>query len=328
MRIAQVNEISFVASELTRGLRARGHEVDFLQPRLIGGGLPDRAKPLVAPLRAAEVARLAHKLHYGHYDVAQIHYAYLGVTGRLARVPYLLTCHGDDVRGIGPLRTPITKLALGGASHVFYATPDLREPLADLRPDAEFLPNPIDTAAFAPAPEPEDADDVYICCRLDPDKGGGELLEACRLLADRRPEIRISALGTGAYLDEFLRLPNVLVLDFPQPRAKLAGLIARHRVVLGQVHYGAIGMAELEAMACGRPLVASFRHGDAYPEPPPIAEARTGAAIAGAIERLVDDAELRAAKGSESRAWIEHHHALETVAERVEAVALEVLGRT
>lgn len=324
MRIAQVNDIASVASEITAGLRERGHDVDFLQPALRGGGLDDRWKPLIAPLRAVEIAALAARLRRGHYDLAQIHYAYLGVLGRLARVPYILHVHGDDVRAIGLLRKAITKPALSGAAHVFYATPELGRPVYRYRLDAEFLPNPVDTSLFAPAP-PVAGDDVYIACWIEENKGAAHLLEACRILLAERPEVRITALARGPYIADFAQLPNVLLVE-PQPRRKLPALIARHKVVVGQVRHGAVGMAEIEAMACGRPLVAYFRYGRAYPEPPPIVDAEDGAAIAAAVLRLLDAPAERLALGEETRSWIERNHAREVVVARVEAVAEAIIA--
>ena len=325
MRIAQVNDIASVASEITAGLRERGHEVDFLQPPLRGGGLDDRWKPFIAPLRAVEIAALAARLRRGRYDLAQIHYAYLGVLGRLAQVPYILHVHGDDVRSIGPLRKAITKPALSGAAHVFYATPELARPVHRYRLDAEFLPNPVDTRLFSPAPDPAGGDDVYIACWIEENKGAAHLLEACRVLLAERPAVRITALARGPYIADFAELPNVLLIE-PGPRRKLPALIARHKVVVGQVRHGAVGMAEIEAMACGRPLVARFRYGRAYPEPPPIVNAGDGRAIAAAVLQLLDAPAERLALGEETRSWVESHHAREVAVARVEAVAEAIVA--
>ncbi len=321
MRIAQVNDVASVASELTAALRERGHEVALLQPRLWGGGLDDRWKPLAAPVRAAEIAALAARLQRGGYDLAHIHYAYLGLVGRLARIPYVLHAHGDDVRAIGPLRRAITRPALRAAAHVFYATPEL----ARDRPDAEFLPNPVDTDAFSPAPEPADGEEIYIACWLEENKGVAHLHEACSALLVRCPEARVTAVARGSWVDAFAALPNV-VLVAPQPRWKLPALIARHKVVLGQVRDGAVGMAEIEAMACGRPLVARFRYGDAYPEPPPIVDAADGVAIADAVAELLAAPAARADLGGRTRAWAVRYHAREVAAARVEAVYKAVLA--
>ena len=98
MRFVQVNDIASVASELAVALRKRGHHVDLLYPKLHGAGLSPLWKLAVAPLRSLDWLRLAWRLRQGHYDAVHIHYGYLGIVGLIARVPYVLHCHGDDVR--------------------------------------------------------------------------------------------------------------------------------------------------------------------------------------------------------------------------------------
>ena len=105
MRIAEINDIASVASDLAAGLRARGHEVTLIRPRLVGGGLPWMVKPVVGPVRAVEWAQIIREVHEGHFDMVHIHYAYLGMLGVLGKFPYILHCHGSDVREI-TLRQP------------------------------------------------------------------------------------------------------------------------------------------------------------------------------------------------------------------------------
>ena len=163
MRFVQVNDIASVASELAVALRKRGHHVDLLYPKLHGAGLPPLGKLAVSPLRFVDWMRLAWRLRRGNYDAVHIHYAYLGIVGLLARVPYVLHCHGDDVRDVDRrVWAPLIRLALKRARHVYYSTPDLREALMRIRPDAEFLPNPIDIEQFHPCPLPPDAEDVLV----------------------------------------------------------------------------------------------------------------------------------------------------------------------
>ncbi len=320
MRIAEINEIASVATEIGAGLRARGHEVEYFQPRLFGARLPSAVKPVTAPLRALDWLEIARRVRRGNYDVAHIHYAYLGNLGRLGRFPYILHCHGTDLRAQAAWTRPLVRSAVLHARHVFYATPDLKPFLQPLRPDAEFLPNPVDLERFAPASPPSSQSGVFICCALTAIKGAETILEACRLLAERRPELRFTAYAGGTFAPRFDALPNVTLIA-PQPRWKLPGLINGHAVVAGQMKLGSAGMAELEAMACGRPVVMWFNEQAAYPEPPPFVTVETAAAMAGAIERLVDRPAERDARGEEGRAWVAKYHARDRIAARVEAVA-------
>lgn len=325
MRFVQVNDIASVASELAVALRKRGHEVDLLYPRLYGAGLSPLWKLAVSPVRFADWMRLAWKLRRGKYDAVHIHYAYLGIVPLMAGVPYVLHCHGDDVRDVARrIWAPVIRVAIKRARHVYYSTPDLREPLLQIRPDAEFLPNPIDIETFRPLPLPGDPEDVFVACALAENKGVENILDACRQLGVERPGARITAIANGSGAAGAEALANVLLL-MHQPRAKLPALMARHRVIIGQVYQGAVGMVELEAMACGRPVVAWFTYNGAYAEPPPFVVAHTGDEIAGAVERLLDDPAECERIGSAGRAWVERNHNAADMAERVEQLALRYI---
>lgn len=84
-------------------------------------------------------------------------------------------------------------------------------------------------------------------------------------------------------------------------------------------------MAELEAMACARPVVTWFNELHAYAEPPPYLTAVDSVEIAAAVATLYDSPELRASLGEKGRAWVEQHHGLERVVTRVEEVAKAIV---
>ena len=325
MHIAEINDIASVASDLGRALRARGHRVTVIRPRLVGGSLPWTIKPVVGPLRAIEWADIIQRLRRDKPDILHIHYAYLGMLGVLGRFPYILHCHGSDVREMTPFTKPLVERALAGALRVYYATPDLEPYVKARRPDATFLPNPVNAEAFAPVRASSEAKGVYICCSLTDIKGGRRLYRACEILAKSRPDIRITALGRGDYASAFAKLPNVRLIPF-QLRSALPALINEHAVIVGQMFLGALGMAELEAMACARPLVAWYRNTDAYPAPPPLWRAVDGVDIANAITRLNDDPASRDQLGADARTWVQKQHGMDAAAERVEAAGIAALA--
>ncbi|HEY5475955.1 MAG TPA: glycosyltransferase family 4 protein [Tepidiformaceae bacterium] len=324
MRIAEINDIASVASDLAAGLRARGHEVTLIRPRLVGGGLPWMVKPVVGPVRAVEWAQIIRDVHAGHFDMVHIHYAYLGMLGVLGKFPYILHCHGSDVREITPFTRWMIERALLGAGKVYYATPDLADYVLARRSDAVFLPNPVDSDQFRPIAPARDSNSVFVCCSLSDIKGAQRILNACQRLAVQRPDITITALTQGAYTDAFAALPNVRLLPY-QPRSALPGIISQHGVVMGQTLLGVIGMAELEAMACARPVVAWFTYDKSYSEPPPLVRAVDGYDIAANVIRLVDNADERQATGEAARAWVQKHHNVAEAAEQVEKAAYEVI---
>lgn len=325
MRIAEINDIASVASDLAKGLRGRGHDVTIIRPRLFGGRLPWMVKPVVGPVRGVEWAQIIRKVRQGKFDMVHIHYAYLGMIGVLGRFPYILHCHGSDVREITPFTRPMIQKALRGAEKVYYATPDLASYVLERRPDAEFLPNPVDSELFRPSEPAAGRNSVFICCSLSDIKGTSRILDACRRLAALRPEIKITAIAGGDYTAEFAALPNVTLIPH-QPRSILPEIISQHGVVIGQVLLGVVGMAELESMACARPVVSWFSHRGAYEEFPPFVRALDGFDIATAVARLVDDSTERARIGDASRAWVSKYHNVNTVSGRVERAAEQIIA--
>jgi glycosyltransferase involved in cell wall biosynthesis len=316
-----------VASEIGAGLRARGHEVTLFHPRLVGANLHPQVKPVTAPIRALDWLDLIRRIRQGNFDLVHIHYAYLGNVGALGGFPYILHCHGTDLRGGTLVTRPLIRNALREARHVFYSTPDLGAYIAPVRSDGEFLPNPIDTNQFRCITPASRRPTAFICCALTDVKGAGRLLNACKRLAADRPDIRITAIGGGDYTQAFQALPNVTIIA-RQPRWKLPALFNQHGIVIGQVKLGSAGMAELEAMACGRPVVTWFNELHAYADVPPYVTAVDGFDIASAVANLVDQPELRDELGQRGRAWVAEHHSLAEVVTRVEEVAEAIVHGT
>ncbi len=325
MRIAEINDIASVASEIGAGLRARGHQVTLFHPRLVGANLHPQIKPITAPIRALDWLDLIRRIRAGNYDLIHIHYAYLGNVGALSNFPYILHCHGTDLRGATTVTRPLIRNALREAKHVFYSTPDLESYVQRVRPDGEFLPNPTDTSLFRPTSLASERSRVLIHCALTDVKGAGRILKACQALAVSRPDIQFTAIGGGQMAPKFEALPNVTMVA-RQPRWKLPALLNQHGIVVGQVRLGSAGMSELEAMACGRPVVTWFNELHAYPETPPYVPAVDARDIAEAIANLVDNPGLRDELGERGRSWVERYHGLEPVVSRVEAVAEAIIA--
>lgn len=87
-------------------------------------------------------------------------------------------------------------------------------------------------------------------------------------------------------------------------------------------------MAELEALACARPVVTHFTYDHVYDAPPPFVQANSPGQVAAAVGRLLDDPAGAQAIGVRSREWLVAHHDRRIVAERVEAVLREVVERS
>jgi len=179
---------------------------------------------------------------------------------------------------------------------------------------------------------------------LIPLKGIYELLEAMRLLKLRGVDIRLLVAGENArklsglrawLLDRFgfardvkKDLEALVQRDGLGRHVELLGFVRDVRTLYPQLdilcfpsHLDAAGRPVFEAAFYGIPSVVAIRH----PERDAVLHEVTGLAIPGptpeliadALQRLAEDAELRARMGSEARVWAEQTFAIEANATRI-----------
>jgi glycosyltransferase involved in cell wall biosynthesis len=323
MRVAQVNDIAYVGSTLTDTLRGLGVAVDLVEPWRPGAGIAYPWKLLTMPLRAWGLVAAGLGLRRQRYDLVHVHYARLGILGSLAGRPYLLHCHGSDIRGVTPASAWGREVApfLHRASAVLYATPDLAPWVTAFRSDATFLPNPIGLPPLEVAGR-EPRRDLLVGVRLDPIKGLDVIESAVAELARRRPSTTITVVNQGPGVARVVAAAGATARVVEAvPHAAMPALLRAHRVALGQFHVGAIGNYELEAMAAGVPLVAHFAYPDAYGTPPPLLEASSGVPAAEQTMSVLDGSDARRRELAQaSRAWIVEWHGAPAVAGRLLAL--------
>jgi glycosyltransferase involved in cell wall biosynthesis len=144
------------------------------------------------------------------------------------------------------------------------------------------------------------------------------LLRAAAMLRDRIPELEVRIVGNGPCGADWRRLASDLLLDGTVTwlgdvsRAQLAAEYSAASVFcLPSVQEG-FGIVLLEAMAAGKPIVAS--RAAAIPEVAPHAELAApddAAALAGGIERLWRSPDARAAQVRTGAAWVRQFDAPE-----------------
>ncbi|HKR11828.1 MAG TPA: glycosyltransferase family 4 protein [Pyrinomonadaceae bacterium] len=131
-------------------------------------------------------------------------------------------------------------------------------------PRVEVIPNGVDLDTFQPANDwPAGDDYVLFVGRLVAQKGVTHLLKALSVVLLRCPETRLVVAGDGE-LDLFLKriarylgIPHrVTFLDWTTG-PDLVKLYQRARFVVVPSDYEPFGIVALEAMACGRPVIAS-----------------------------------------------------------------------
>ncbi len=315
-------------------LRAAGVRVVDL-----GMGRGGRVQPMVSLWRllCAERPQILHTWMF-HANVPG------RVLGRLAGVPVVISSErtmGQEGqarrllnRATAPLADRITCVSATVAEH---ARTVLRLPAAKL----VVIPNGIDLADFpAPAeqgahPAPERLRIGYVG-RLAPVKGVDVLVEAAAQLAAQAdlPPWELRLIGDGELrapleqqiaahgLGERVRLLGARD-DIPAQLAELELFVLPSR-------WEGMPNAALEAMAAGLPVVATRTGGT----PEVVADGATGllvapesaAALAGALRRLLLDAELRRRLGAAGRARVQEQFTLERTAATTHALYAALLA--
>jgi D-inositol-3-phosphate glycosyltransferase len=191
----------------------------------------------------------------------------------------------------------------------------------------------VDTDLFAPAPgarRTADGQQLLFVGNVVANKGVLTALEAFIRLAPSRPELSLAIAGAGDdHVAGELREraaaagvgERVSVLGFVEHR-DLPELYRSAELLVGPSQYeGGLGMAYLEAMACGVPVVASAAGGAAEA----IVDGETGILVesdrpeqaAAAIETLLSEPQLRARMGAAARARVQQRFGAHSYGARV-----------
>lgn len=332
MRIIQVNPLpgNPIPALYEAKLAARHHTMGMCTPSTAGAGRASPLKVLAMPGRVLGLQDVVRQLRPRHYDVAHIHWASYSFLGLRSHIPYLVHCHGSDVRY--RLRKGSYRALLGPglrrAAAVLYATPDLADVVRSVRPDAIFMPVPIDVESFTPEDaRPDRPFTVMLFGRLEPGKGSATAMEGIVRFAERHPDARVMTIDWGILSKDLQRHYGHRVEFLPRTTPdRMQQIVRQADVVVGQIVLGALGLSEFEAMSCAKPVIASFRYSDVYAAPPPIGNATSAEEIEQWLERLYQQPEQAAALGRDGRAWVRAHHDSDVLIQRLEQIYAAALS--
>jgi glycosyltransferase involved in cell wall biosynthesis len=238
---------TFVA-QVERELVARGHEVELAV-------LDTRAGGKVRYLRLARATMRAAKpdVVYAHFLVPS------GLIAALAgRAPLVVTAHGRDVRNVGaiPGIAAATRFVVRRASAVICVSDYLRRELETKVPQAhgktEVVSSGVDLERFTVS-APFDGATRYLCVgALEERKNVVRLADAFALVG----EGTLTYAGDGPLRPRLEGRPGVRLLG-RVPHDEIAGLLGESHVLCQPSLIEPLGQAVLEAMACGRSVVAT-----------------------------------------------------------------------
>jgi glycosyltransferase involved in cell wall biosynthesis len=297
---------SFVADAVEH-LRARGVDVDVVSPASFrhfgiayGAGVVGNLrrapwKGALVPAMLGSFARAARRAS-SDADLVHAHWLPAGAVALTTGKPFVVQLWGTDVE-LARRARPLARRVLSRARLVVCASTALAEAARELGArEVRVVPSGVELpeAVGEPANPPE----VLFVGRLSPEKGILELVQA----ADG---MTLVVAGDGPLRD---RVPQARGFV---PRHELGPFFERASVVAVPSHREGFGVACLEAMAHGRPVVASavgglldlVVDGETGLFVPP----RDVPALRMALERLLGDAELRERLGAAARARVREH---------------------
>jgi len=249
---------TFVA-ELEAGLAARGHELARAVVDRRGGRM---RHAVLAYDVATGARRFRPDVVYAHFLVPA------GLLATLAgRAPVVLTAHGQDVANAerSGVARAATRLAVRRAAAVVAVSDWLRTRLESVVPESrgrvDVIDCGVDLVRFAPSP----AGKARAAVRWQPDGTGfvcvGGLTERKNVLRlarafERRGEGGLAFVGDGPLRDALAGRPGITLVG-ALPHDEVTSWFAAADVVCQPSLVEPFGLSTLEALACGRSVVAT-----------------------------------------------------------------------
>jgi glycosyltransferase involved in cell wall biosynthesis len=266
-------------------------------------------------------------------DFLHVHYVGgYGLTALLSGVePVMMSVWGADVYDV-PERSPIhrwlVRTILQRARLISSTSEVMARQTRSLGVDRPMrvVPFGVDTDLFRPRPERAAGPLVIGTVKtLHPKYGIDTLIEAFALLARRQDNpddagLRLRIVGRGDYLQDYQRLARELGIA---DRVEFSGFVPHDEVpralqsldiyvAASRLDSESFGVAVIEAGACGVPVIVS----DAGGLPEVVEDGTTGLvvprenapALAGAMDQLVKDAQLRSKMAHAGREHVQTHY--------------------
>jgi len=286
-----------VATELGKALAARGHSVHFIaysipfrlshiQENVLFHEVDVNAYPLFEypPYTLNLTAKLVDVVRHEELDILHMHYAIPHATSAvLARqilaehgvhVPVVTTLHGTDITIVGrdPSFASVVNYSINHSDGVTAVSEYLRKETqssCDITAEIEVIPNFIDTRRFRPLQKdhfkralcPNGEKLLVHVSNFRPVKRAPEVVEIFQRLVEQGEAVKLLLVGDGpdrGPAEHKARELNVVDdIRFLGKQEPIEEILSIADVFLMPSGSETFGLAALEAMACGVPVVAS-----------------------------------------------------------------------
>jgi glycosyltransferase involved in cell wall biosynthesis len=208
----------------------------------------------------------------------------------------------------------------------------------------KYVSNGIDTNTFCPGPPLSEFREpiVLFVGRLEHLKGADTFMQAIPLVARKRPDVRFVFVGSDrrsqsggsqkaeilSYLAERGLIDQVVFQDHAEQQVFL-DYFRKATVCVVPSRFENCPYTLLEAMACGKPVVAADNSGMAeiirHEENGLLFETANPEALADQVLRLLESPRLCSTLGNAGREFVVKHYDADLIAARTEEVYLDVL---
>jgi glycosyltransferase involved in cell wall biosynthesis len=183
---------------------------------------------------------------------------------RLVRFPTLVTA---ETGGVADDVVALAERPLFGVSRALVSSHDRLNGICQANVDhlreygfpgekITFIPNGIDTSAWAGSSAPERVRRFLFLGRLDPEKGLFELLEAFARVRERHPEVTLTIAGEGPALEELRALAgDGVALAGRIPYEQLGAVFDAHDCMVLPSYSEGMPLSVLEAAAHRRAMI-------------------------------------------------------------------------
>lgn len=270
---------------------------------------------------------IAGKILKAKGDIYHVHYLLQDcfLASSFGKNPLVGHAHGSDIRsGLKHrLWKGLVKHNLKSCDRIFVSTADLIKTARDLRPDVEYIPNPVDTDFFYPKPHALINGKKKVLVGSRSDWKVKHTDRVIRALIKVKDKVDVSIIQYGEDFFETYTLAKSLGLKLKvlpkASRNKLREYYWDADIVVGTFGSGGLGMVSLEAISCGRPVIAYVSSRFPEYEDWPLKDVDTEQKIATAIKDMPSDLWRKEYK------YLEKQHNPRVIANRLMDIYEELL---
>lgn len=194
------------------------------------------------------------------------------VISKLYKIPLIITEHFTNfaTHSVTPFEVKKAKFAFKKAKIILPVSNDLKEAIRDfynVKNRFSVVPNVVNTDTFYPLSikkdekEMQDKKKMLLVAILAPRKGISYLLEALASLKSKRDDFLLDIVGDGPSKKEYENLATKLglgeIVKFWGRKPEVASFMRKCDFFVLPSLYENFGVVYIEAMACGKPVIAT-----------------------------------------------------------------------